>query len=90
MVLAVACGPFLPGLAGRNGLLAVDEKGGEFCLRSEDVTAFMIWAMVMTALLFGGVLVSLDMKKCLPALLCAFNSERYEASLCTTRTMSLA
>ena len=57
---------------------------------AEDMTGFMIWAMVMTALLFGGVLVSLEMKKCPPALLRAFNYERYEASLCTTRNMSLA
>ena len=57
---------------------------------AEDMTAFMIWAMVMTAPLFGGVSVSLDMKKCPPALIRAFDSERYEASLCTTRTMSLA
>ena len=56
---------------------------------AEDMTGFMIWVMVMTAQLFGGVLVSLDMKKCPPALLRAFNYERYEASLCTTSTMSL-
>ena len=49
----------------------------------------MIWAMVMTAPFFGGVLVLLDMKKFPPALLCAFDSERYEALLCTTSTMSL-
>ena len=57
---------------------------------AEDMTASMIWVMVMTAPLFGGVLVSLDMKTFPPALLRAFDSERYEASLCTTRTMSLA
>ena len=57
---------------------------------AEDMTDFMIWEMVMTAPLFGGVLVSLDMKKCPPPLLRAFDSERYEESLCTTSTMSLA
>ena len=34
---------------------------------SENMKALMIWAMVMTAPLLGGVAVFLDMKKCLPA-----------------------
>ena len=80
---------FFQGVAGGNGLPAVDEKGGELASAAEDMKDFMIWAMFMTAPLFGGVLVSLDMKKCPPALLRAFDSERYEASLCTTSTMSL-
>jgi hypothetical protein len=40
--------------------------------------------------LFGGLAVLLDMKKCPPARLRAFDLERYDASLCPARTMSLA
>ena len=56
---------------------------------AEDMTALMIWEMVMTAPLLGGVEVSLDMKKCPPAQLRAFNSEIYYAPLWPTRTMLL-
>ena len=66
------------------------KKAASSASAAEDMTAFMIWAMLMTAPLFGGVLVLLDMKKCPPALIRAFDSERYEASLCTTRTMLIA
>ena len=57
---------------------------------AEEMTAFMICAMLMMAPLFGGMAELLDMKKFLPALLRAFFSERYEASLWPARTMLLA
>ena len=42
----------------------------------EDMTTLMIWAIVMTAPLFGGVAVSLDMKKCPLVRLQDFDLER--------------
>ena len=50
----------------------------------------MICAMVNTAPLFAGFAALFDMKKCPPALLLAFGSVRYDASLCAAKTMSLA
>ena len=43
---------------------------------AEDMTAFMICEMVRTDPLFGGTAESSDMKKCPPALLLAFDSDR--------------
>ena len=57
---------------------------------SEDMTALIICEMVMTAPLLGGMAELLDMKKCPPALLRAFVSERYEASLWPARTILMA
>ena len=54
------------------------------------ITALMICAMLSTAPLFGGKLALLDMKKWPPARLLALASLKYEASLWTTSTMSLA
>ena len=54
---------------------------------AEDMTVLIICAMMMTAPLFGVTTELLDMKKCPPALLCAFFRERYEASLWPARTM---
>ena len=81
---------FFQGVAGGNGLPEVDEKGGEFCLRCGRYDGFydlgdghdgaVVWWSVGIA----------GHEKCPPALLRAFGSERYEASMCTTRTMSLA
>jgi hypothetical protein len=57
---------------------------------ADDSTALIICEIVITAPLLGGVSVSLDMKKCPPALLRTLLSDRYDASLCTANTMSLA
>ena len=57
---------------------------------AEDITALMIWETVRTAPLFDGMELSLDMKKCPPALLLAFGSEKYDASLCAASTISEA
>ena len=57
---------------------------------ADDMTAFIILATVKTEPLLAGYYVLLDMKKCPPALLRAFGSERSEASLWPARTMSLA
>ena len=43
---------------------------------AEDITAFMICEMVRTNPLFVGTAESSDMKKCPPALLLAFDSDR--------------
>ena len=56
----------------------------------EDMTALMFSVVVMTAPLFSGMADLLDTKKCPPALLYAFVSDIYEASLWPARTMLLA
>ena len=43
---------------------------------AEDITALMIWETVRTAPLFDWMASSLDMKKCPPALLLAFDSDK--------------
>ena len=43
---------------------------------AEDITALMIWETVRMAPLFDGMASSLDMKKCPPALLLAFDSDK--------------
>ena len=43
---------------------------------AEDITDLMIWETVRTAPLFDGIASSLDMKKCPPALLLAFDSDK--------------
>ena len=43
---------------------------------AEDITALMIWETVRTTPLFDGMASSLDMKKCPPALLLAFDSDK--------------
>ena len=53
------------------------------------MTALIICAIVRMAQLFGGLAVLLDMKKCPPARLHAFDLDRYDALLCPVRTMSL-
>ena len=57
---------------------------------AEDMTALMSWARLSTAPLLAGSSQSDERKKCPPARLCALGSLRYDTSLCTTRTMSLA
>ena len=57
---------------------------------ADDITAFIICATVNTAPLLVGYASSSDMKKCPPDLLLALRSDRYDASLCTANTMSLA
>ena len=55
-----------------------------------DMTTLMILALVNTAPLLGGNAVLFDMRKCPPDFLLDIFSERYEASLWTAMTMSLA
>ena len=43
---------------------------------AKDITALMIWETVRTAPLFAGMASSLDMQKCTPALLLAFDSDK--------------
>ena len=59
-------------------------------LAADNMTALMIIEIVVTAPLFGGSAVSYVMKKCPPALLRDFASERYNALLCPVITMVLA
>ena len=43
---------------------------------AEDITALIIWDTVMTAPLSGGMAAFSDMKKCPPALLLSFDSDK--------------
>jgi hypothetical protein len=43
---------------------------------AEDIMCLIMWAMFSTAPLFGGIGISLDRKKCLPAQLYALGSLR--------------
>jgi hypothetical protein len=77
------------GMTGRDGFSAVDVEIPHLSLccqgldRLDNLCDFEDGAFVQW---FGSVL---DMKKCLPSWLRAFDSERYDALLCPTRTMSL-
>ena len=53
------------------------------------MTDLMIVEVLMIAPLLGGSSVSVDMKKCPPALFLAPASLKYDASLCTANTMLL-
>lgn len=57
---------------------------------AEDMTALITWDKLMSAPLFGGMGELEDKKWCPPALLRAFVSDKYDASLWTASTMSLA
>ena len=57
---------------------------------AEDMTALMILVTVKTDPLLAGYSVLLDKKKCPPALLLAYDSERYDALLWHASIMSLA
>ena len=57
---------------------------------AEDMTVLMSCARFRTAPLLVGSAQSDKRKKCPPARLRALGSLRYDASLCTTSTMSLA
>ena len=56
---------------------------------ADDMTALMICETARTPPLFGGLAELLKRKKWSPARLRAPNSERYDASECTARIMSL-
>ncbi len=76
-------------MAGRDGFSAVDVESPHLglCRQGHDHLDNLCDCEVVP--LFGGLAVLLDMKKCLPAWLRTFDSERYNAFLCPTRTMSL-
>ena len=57
---------------------------------ADDMTALMILAIANTYPLLGGNAVLLDINKFPPDMLQAFVSERYEAFLWPTKTISLA
>ncbi len=78
------------GMVGGNGFSAVDVESPHLSLCCQEHDRLDNCAIVRMAPLFGGLAVLLDMKKCLPAQLCAFDLERYNALLCPMRTMSLA
>ncbi len=56
----------------------------------DDMTARIICKMLRTAPLFVGMLSLPAINMCLPEQLCAFGLDKFEASLCIARTMSLA
>ena len=57
---------------------------------AEDMTSLIIWDIFMTAPLLDVFSDSSITKTCPPDLLQDLDSERYEASLCPARTLSLA
>ncbi len=57
---------------------------------ADDMTACIICEMLRTAPLFVGMLSLPAINMCPPAQLRAFGSDKYEVSLCITRTMLLA
>ena len=56
---------------------------------ADDISAFIICATFITAPLFAASSLGADMNQWSPALLLAFDSDKYDASLCIARTMSL-
>ena len=57
---------------------------------ADDMTCFIMCNMLRNDLLFCGMVEPLDREKWLPALLRAFGSLRYLASMCATNFMSFA
>ena len=57
---------------------------------ADEMTALMILDIVVSATFFGGYEVSSIMKRCPPALLREFASERYNASLSPVSIVALA
>ena len=80
---------FFQGVAGSNVLPEVHEKGGEFCLRCGRHDGFYDLVDGHDCAVFWWCVGIAGHEKCPPALLRAFDSERYEALLCTTSTISL-
>ena len=70
--------------------LQLTNSGPSSASDADDITALNILTIVNAATLLGGNVVFLDIKKCPPALLLAFVSERYEASLWPASNISLA
>ncbi len=58
-------------------------------LVAEDITFLMMSAIFSIAPLFGGTVVLLERKKCLPPQIRAFGLLKLLALLCTASTMSL-
>jgi hypothetical protein len=78
------------GMAGGNGFSAVDVESPHLSLYCRGHDCLDNLCDCDDGAMFGGLAVLLDMKKCPPARLRAFDSERYDALLCPARTMSLA
>ena len=56
--------------------LQLTKRAPSLSSTADDITALVIWETVRTAPLFDGMASSLDMKKCPPALLLAFDSDK--------------
>ena len=70
-----------------EGFTAVDEMVHSLASAIEDMADLMIWAMARTLPMFVRIAGLIDMNKCELALLHAFVSDRYHASLWPARTM---
>ncbi len=73
-----------------TALRALRDSAPNFASAADDMTAFMIIAMVRIAPILGGYLLLFDRKKCPLAWLCEFFSLQYPALLCTARIILLA
>ena len=73
----IICNAWRDGIAYRQ----LTKRAPSSASTAEDMTALMIWKIVMKAPLFDRMAALSDMKKWPPALLLAFVSERYEAFL---------
>ena len=71
-------------------LRAIVYSPASYASVADDMAFLMMCAMFSTAPLLGGMVVSLDRKKCPPALLHALGSLKQLALLCTANVMSLA
>ena len=78
--------------AWRDGMACLQFMNSDISSASaaDDMMALTILEILNTTPLLGGNAVLLDIKKCLPALIQAYVSERYEAYLWPARNISLA
>jgi hypothetical protein len=81
---------FFEHVAHGDGSFALMKRAPSSASVTDDMNARIICEMLRTAPLFVGMLSLPAINMCLPMRLCAFGSDKYEALLCITRTMSLA
>ena len=81
---------FLESVAHRDSRFAFINRAPSSASAADDITARIICEMLRTAPLFAGMSSFDDINMCPPARLRALGSDKYDASLWTARTMSLA
>ncbi len=73
-----------------TAVFALMKRAPSSASTADDMTAHIICKMLRTAPLFVGMSSLPAINMCPPARLSAFDLDKYEASLCVARTMSLA